>query len=70
MKKLLIVLAIATAISGCEKVVDSQETKAAEQWVYHGRNLCTKVVELDGHMSALVAWQSADIDIAHSSFLG
>ena len=49
MKKLLIVLAIATAISGCEKVVDSQETKAVEQWVYHGHEMYTKVVELDGH---------------------
>lgn len=49
MKRLLIVAIAATALCGCEKVVDSQETKAAEPWVYHGRDLCTKIVELDGH---------------------
>lgn len=49
MKKIIIAVALATAACGCEKVVDSQETKAAEPWVYHGREVCTKVVELDGH---------------------
>ena len=47
--KNIIAVALATAACGCEKVIDSQETKAAEPWVYHGRNVYTKIVELDGH---------------------
>lgn len=49
MKKIIVAVALATAACGCEKIVDSQETKAAEPWVYHGRDVCTKIVELDGH---------------------
>ena len=49
MKKIIIAIALAAAACGCEKVVDSQETKTAEPWVYHGRELLTKIIELDGH---------------------
>lgn len=53
MKKLIIAAVAAATLCGCGvKVEDDKEVNAA--WTYHGRDVCTKIVEIDGHKYILI----------------
>ena len=52
MKKMIIAVAAACALTGCIKTVDSKE--ADEAWTNHGDFSWTKVVEIEGHKYILM----------------
>ena len=53
-KKMAIIAAIAatTILAGCGRVENAKSTSNA--WTYHGRECCTKVIEVEGHKYILM----------------
>jgi len=67
MKKLITVAAAAAILAGCDKVENAKN--AGNAWTYHGRECCTKVVEVEGHKYILMDGYKAG-GIVHAASCG